>query len=182
MCQARRDLAATRAYIGLGSNLCDPVRQVQAALVALTGLPDSRLVARSRLYRSAPMGPPGQPDYINAVAALNTQLSPHELLAELQSLERHQGRVRGGERWGPRIIDLDLLLYGDTVLRTDPLTLPHPGLAERDFVLWPLAEIDPELEVPGLGPMRDLMRECPQHGLICLDSVEQQDGLLTPVT
>jgi 2-amino-4-hydroxy-6-hydroxymethyldihydropteridine diphosphokinase len=167
-----------RAYIGLGSNLSDPVRQVQAALSALASLPDTKRVAHSRLYRSPPLGPPGQPDYINAVAALDTRLTAHELLGELQTLEQRQGRVCTGERWGPRVIDLDILLYADSVLHTRHLTLPHPGLAERDFVLWPLAELAPGLEVAGLGPLEALMSRCPQRGLVLVDALEQQDEVV----
>lgn len=136
------------AYIGLGSNLDDPRAQVRDAAAALATLPRSRLIIASALYRSAPHGPPDQPDFVNAVAALLSCLSPADLLSALQQLEDARGRQRSGPRWGPRRIDLDLLLFGDTVASGEALTLPHPRLAERAFVLCPLAEIAPGLRLP----------------------------------
>lgn len=149
-----------RAYIGLGSNLADPVAQIQAALVALDQIPGTRCVRHSSLYHSAPLGGKDQSAYVNAVAALDTGLTALELLAELQAIERRQGRVRGAERWGPRTLDLDLLLYGDARYNSEVLTLPHPGLHERSFVLYPLHEIAPDLEVPGQGGVRELAERC----------------------
>ncbi len=149
-----------RAYIGLGSNLNDPVQQVQAALAALSDLPETRCVRHSSLYRSAPLGQSDQPDYINAVAMLDTRLSARQLLTELQAMEHIHGRVRGAERWGPRPLDLDMLLYGDLQLESEELTVPHPRLAERSFVLYPLCEIAPDLEIPGLGGVQQLMAAC----------------------
>ncbi len=143
------------AAIGLGSNLNDPAGQVRAALSALAALPESELVAASSLYRNPPMGPQDQPDYVNAVALLRTALEPLPLLAELQAIERRQGK-RFLRHWGPRTIDLDLLLYGDRRIREPRLTVPHPGLHERAFVLYPLAEIAPDLMVPGKGRVKDL--------------------------
>jgi len=154
-----------RCYVGLGSNLDDPVLQVRRGLTTLAALPDTTVVQPSCLYRSPPMGPPGQPDYVNAVCALATRLPAPRLLAHLQGIEDRHGRVRGPMRWGPRILDLDLLLYGDAELRGPDLTLPHPGLAERAFVLYPLLEIAPDLEVPTLGPIASLIRNCPIAGL-----------------
>ncbi len=143
--------------MGIGSNLDDPGLQVRAALVALTGIPSTRLLASSALWRNPPLGSPDQPDYVNAVAGLLTRLAPLELLDALLGLEREQGRDRRpGERWGPRRIDLDLLVYGDLVMDTGRLILPHPGIASRNFVLFPLLEIAPGLSVPGLGPVRRL--------------------------
>jgi 2-amino-4-hydroxy-6-hydroxymethyldihydropteridine diphosphokinase len=139
------------AYVGLGSNLDEPAAQVRRALAALEALPQTRLVTRSSLYRSPPMGPPDQPDYVNAVAALLTALPAAELLAALQSIEGAQGRRRDGPRWGPRTLDLDLLLYGELAVNSDTLVLPHPGLAERPFVLVPLLEVAPGLRMAG-GP------------------------------
>lgn len=136
------------AYIGLGSNLDDPPRQLGRALEALAALPDTRLVSVSSFYRSPPLGPADQPDYLNAVAGLLTALPPAELLAALQAIETAQGRRRDGPRWGPRTLDLDLLLHGAARLATPALTLPHPGLRERAFVLVPLAEIAPGLRLP----------------------------------
>jgi len=139
------------AYIGIGSNLYGPVEQVETAFGLLEKLPKSRLVARSLLYRSAPFGGVEQPDFVNAVAALETQLDARSLLEQLQHIEQSRGRERGGQRWGPRVIDLDLLVYDDVVIDEPDLTVPHPGIAERNFVLLPLREIAPELEIPGLG-------------------------------
>ena len=153
------------AFIGLGSNLEDPRRQVNTALHELAGLAATRVSAASSLYRSAPMVRPGrpanQPAYINAVARLETSLSAEALLDALQAIEAGHGRVRSGERWGPRTLDLDILLYGDARIDTARLSVPHPGLAERNFVLYPLAEIVPALEIPGLGALRDLVLQCP---------------------
>lgn len=158
--------ASTRAWVGLGGNLGDPARQVGAALDALAALPKTRLEARSRLYGSRPMGPPDQPDYVNAVARLRTALAPHALLDALQAIEQRAGRQRGATRWGPRTLDLDLLLYGDACRADERLTLPHPGIAERPFVLVPLAELDPGLSIPGLDdPVATLARRVDRTGL-----------------
>ena len=149
-------MSAVTAYVGLGANLQDPAAHVRRALDELTSLPQSRLTARSPIYRSPPLGPPDQPDYVNAVAALVTALDPMTLLAQLQAIEVLHGRRRDGSRWGPRTLDLDLLLHGETVLDTPTLTLPHPGLHERAFVLYPLYDVAPELQVPGRGSVREL--------------------------
>jgi 2-amino-4-hydroxy-6-hydroxymethyldihydropteridine diphosphokinase len=160
----------TRVYIGLGSNIDDPLDQIRRALRELDGLARVRLARVSSLYRSPPMGPAGQPDYLNAVAALDTSLGPEELLVLLQGIEEFHRRVRTGERWGPRTLDLDLLLYGDRVIDTARLRVPHYGLHTRNFVLHPLAEIaPPDLEVPGLGPLEELLTRCPDTGLRRLD-------------
>lgn len=139
------------AYIGLGSNLNMPTRQVETALEQLGDIPLTRLVAASSLYRSAPFGGIEQPDFVNAAAALLTQLGPGELLDELQGIETRQGRERGDTRWGPRVLDLDLLVHGAAVVDQAGIRVPHPGIAERNFVLLPLREIAPELVIPGLG-------------------------------
>lgn len=152
------------AYIGLGSNLHDPVDQVTQASEALKDLPETKLITCSPLYRSKPMGPQDQPDYINAVAAIKTRLSPLALLDHLQGLEQQFGRKRG-ERWGPRVLDLDLLLYGDQCMASPRLTLPHPGLHERNFVLYPLQDVAPELDIPGLGPIHELIQQCSSERL-----------------
>jgi len=157
------------AYVGLGSNLDDPVAQVRRALAALVGLPQTRLVAHSSLYRSPPMGPLDQPDYVNAVAALLTALPAAELLAALQGIEEEQGRRRDGLRWGPRTLDLDLLLYGELAVHSDTLTLPHPGLAERPFVLVPLLEVAPGLRVAGGPRVAQLAARVGAGGLARLD-------------
>jgi len=154
------------AFIGLGSNLDDPLAQLRSARRAIQSLPFVREKAFSSLYRSAPMGPSDQPDYINAVMAVETSLPAPDLLKALQVIELAHGRVRGGKRWGPRTLDLDLLLYGHEQIATDELTVPHPGVAEREFVLYPLAEIaPPQLIIPGKGLLSDLVRACPRRGL-----------------
>ena len=155
---------AVIAWIGLGSNLQDPHGQVNRALGELDRLPGCRRLAASRLYLSPPLGPPGQPDYVNAVASLETRLPAEALLDALQALEARHGRVRG-ERWGPRTLDLDLLLYGAQVVWTPRLQLPHPGLGVRPFVLLPLAELAPTLEVPGLGRVDRLLARCGHGGV-----------------
>lgn len=137
------------AYIGVGSNLDSPEDQVRKAVAALAQLPGSILVSQSGLYRSSPMGPSDQPDFVNAVVALLTQTNACDLLHQLQDLERMQGRKRGGERWGPRTLDLDLLAYGGEIINEGDLTVPHPGIAERNFVLLPWREIAPTFCVPG---------------------------------
>lgn len=160
---------AEHAFIGIGANLGDPVAQILQACVRLErDLPETRLVARSRLYRNPPMGPQDQPDYVNAVAWLRTRLEPGDLLAELQSIERALGRHRDGTRWGPRRLDLDILLYGERVIDRPGLQVPHPGITERDFVLLPLRELAPDLEIPGRGPVASLCRELPCQRLVAV--------------
>lgn len=154
-----------RAFIGLGSNLDGPKEQIFRAIAALRELPLSRLTAVSRLYCSAPMGPADQPDYINAVAMLDTRLSPIELLDALQAIEQAQGRVRGAERWGPRTLDLDLLLYGTERIESERLLVPHPGMAERNFVLYPLSELAPELVLPDGRALSQMLAECSGEGI-----------------
>ena len=162
-------------YVGLGSNLDNPESQVKTAIEALAGLPQTRLQARSSLYRSAPMGPQHQPDYVNAVVQLRTGLEPEALLDQLQGIEREQGRVRA-QRWGPRTLDLDILLYGQRVVATERLKIPHPGIAARSFVLYPLAEINVQLEIPGLGRVQSLLEQCPDAGLSRLPATAQSVG------
>ena len=146
----------TLAYVALGSNLGDPRQQVRDALAALAALPDTRVTRRSALYRTRPWGVLDQPAFINAVAELATTLSPETLLAEMLAIERRAGRVRA-ERNGPRTLDLDLL-HVEGVRRDDPqLTLPHPRLAERAFVLLPLNDVAPQLQLPGLGSVAELL-------------------------
>ena len=139
------------AYVGLGSNLESPGRQIEAAFELLQEIPETRLIARSSLYRSAPFGGVEQPDFINAAAALLTRLVARELLGEFQAIERARGRERGGLRWGPRVLDLDLLVFSDLVIEDPGLSVPHPGIAERNFVLLPLRDLAPDLVIPGLG-------------------------------
>lgn len=151
-------------FVGLGANLGDPPVQLRAAVQALAALPQTTVSKVSTFYRSAAIGPVGQPDYCNAVAQLDTGLEPLSLLNALQAIETAVGRVRG-ERWGPRLLDLDLLLHGDTVCSTARLSLPHPELAFRDFVLWPLTEIAPDVQVPLLGSARALLAQLPTPAL-----------------
>jgi 2-amino-4-hydroxy-6-hydroxymethyldihydropteridine diphosphokinase len=153
------------AYVGVGSNLADPKLQVLRALQALRDLPGSRLIVSSHLYRTRPLGEVVQPAFVNAVAGLLTRLAPEELLAELRALERELGREPSRERWAPRVIDLDLLVVGREIRATESLTLPHPGIAARDFVLYPLADIAPDLEVPGVGRVAVLRKRVANRGI-----------------
>lgn len=155
-----------RVYIGLGSNLAEPLRQLQAALAAIAELPHSQLLTTSSFYASDPLGPPDQPRYVNAVAALDTALAPLELLDALQRIEQEQGRVRKAERWGPRTLDLDILLFGDRLLSEARLTVPHYHMHARAFVLYPLAEIAPtDLQLPDGRRLEQLLAACPYVGL-----------------
>lgn len=153
-------MARTTAYIGLGSNLEDPIAQVRRAVRELGGLPGVRLYGASSLYRSPPMGRPPQPDYINAAVRVETDLGPEQLLHAMQQLERRHGREAVHERWAARTLDLDLLMWGRECRSDAALTLPHPGLHERAFVLAPLQELDAELEVPGRGAVAQLLQQC----------------------
>jgi len=163
-------IATVIAYIGLGSNLNDPGQQIKSARVAIAATDKISEVAFSSLYRSLPMGPQDQPDYVNAVMSVATELEPFELLRCLQAIENEQGRVRTGLRWGARTLDLDLLIYDQIQLADPVLTLPHSGLPDRAFVLYPLYEIAPNLVVPGYGPLTALLEQCPQAGLQQLSS------------
>lgn len=156
------------ACVALGSNLDDPRLQVERGLAALAALPRTVLSARSRLYRTPPWGMLDQPDFINAAARLETGLAPRALLDALLALEADAGRVRG-VRNGPRILDLDLLLYGERVIEEPGFTLPHPRLHERAFVLLPLAEVAPELDVPGRGRVADLLSRVDASDCMALD-------------
>jgi 2-amino-4-hydroxy-6-hydroxymethyldihydropteridine diphosphokinase len=142
-------------YIGLGSNLDGPMRQIELAFELLDSIDETQLVARSSLYQSAPFGPVEQPSFVNAVARLDTRLDAWALFRKLQFIEDAQGRKRD-IHWGPRVLDLDILVYSDLKMDEPELTLPHPGIAERNFVLLPLREIAPELVIPGLGRVADI--------------------------
>jgi 2-amino-4-hydroxy-6-hydroxymethyldihydropteridine diphosphokinase len=144
------------AYVGLGSNLQQPLHQLLKAFDALSALPRTRMLARSSLYRSAPVGKTDQPDFVNAVAALRTGLAPGELLQALLRLEAQQGRVRS-EPNAPRTLDLDLLLFDAQIIHQPGLDVPHPRMHERAFVLMPLAELDPKLIIPGRGAVAELL-------------------------
>lgn len=158
-----------KAYVGLGSNLQNPPQQVTRAIAALAQLPTTRLLAQSRLYRSAALTGPGVPeaqnDYCNAVCELETALGPQQLMQALLDIERAAGRVRDRQKWAPRILDLDLLHYQGVSLLSELLTLPHPGIAQRNFVLVPLAEITPALEIIGLGSVATLAKNIRSDGL-----------------
>ncbi len=156
-------------FIGLGSNLNAPATQIKTAIRALDSLNAVQVWRQSSLYRSPPMGPQDQPDYVNAVVEVETDLSAPALLGVLQQIEQQQGRVRH-RHWGERTIDLDILLYGAQQWDEPNLLIPHPGLAERAFVLYPLAEIAPDLVVPGLGTIQSLVARCPQNRLVRLES------------
>lgn len=152
-------------YIGLGSNQAQPQQQLQAALAALAALPETEFLACSTFYKSAPMGPVIQDDFINAVARLRTRLTPMALLDALQAIEAHQGRERL-VRWGPRTLDLDILLYGQEIISSPRLSVPHPGLGERNFVLYPLTEIaEPSLAIPGQGSLAELVNKVSPQGI-----------------
>jgi 2-amino-4-hydroxy-6-hydroxymethyldihydropteridine diphosphokinase len=159
------------AYIGIGSNLADPPAQVRRAIGQIASIANVRLALNSGLYGSRALGPADQPDFVNAVAGVLTRLEPLALLAELQAIERAAGRPAAHARWGPRILDLDLLVYGRLESENPVLRLPHPGIVERNFVLYPLAEIAPELEVPGLGRVSDLKRRVSSEGIWPLENV-----------
>lgn len=156
----------TPAYVALGSNLDDPEGQLCDAVAALQGLPQTQLEQVSSVYRSAALGPDTQPDYLNAVVLLRTQLSPLALLDALLQIEQAQGRVRSA-RWGARTLDLDLLLYGDNSLSSPRLTVPHPRMTERNFVLYPLHEIAPaHLRLPDGSALDALLKQCSADGLV----------------
>ena len=144
-------------YVGLGSNLDNPAARLDAALAALGAIPETSLVKHSSFYRSKPLGPGAQPDYLNAAALLDSGLPAARLLQQLQSIENQQGRVRGGPRWGARTLDLDMLLYGNESIDEPGLVVPHPELRHRNFVLMPLLELAPDLEIPGLGRATGLL-------------------------
>lgn len=155
----------TRVYLALGSNLAHPLQQAHAALTALDNLPQTRLVGCSSFYRSRPLGPQDQPDYLNAVAALETGLDAERLLDHTQAIEQEQGRVRKAHRWGPRTLDLDILLFGNDVIRTARLTVPHYDMKNREFMLYPLAEIAPELVFPDGQSLTHLLTSIDRNGL-----------------
>ncbi len=156
-------------YIGVGSNLADPVWQVKAGFAALAALPETTLVQTSQLYGNPPMGPVPQPDYVNAVAEIDTQISPEPLLAALKEIENQAGRDLNGQRWGPRPLDLDILLFADQHYVSDTLTIPHPGMLERAFVLYPLADIAPTVMIPGAGRLSEVLKRVDTSGMTLLE-------------
>lgn len=154
---------AATAYVALGSNLGDRRGHLEAAFAALAALPGTRLLGRSAIFETPPLGPAGQQDYLNAAAALSTTFSPHALLDALLAIEQSRGRVRG-ERWGPRTLDLDLLLHGNTVTRDARLTLPHPSMLQRAFVLAPLCDLAPDLVLAD-HPLKHHLAALDQSGI-----------------
>jgi 2-amino-4-hydroxy-6-hydroxymethyldihydropteridine diphosphokinase len=138
----------TLAYIAIGSNLASPLEQVNAAVQALGEIPESRIIAVSSFYRTPPLGPQDQPDYLNAAVVLETALAAETLLDNTQRIELQQGRVRKAERWGPRTLDLDIMLFGHETINTERLTVPHYDMKNRGFMLWPLFEVAPDLTFP----------------------------------
>jgi 2-amino-4-hydroxy-6-hydroxymethyldihydropteridine diphosphokinase len=161
------DARSQRAYVGLGANLGDPLVQLRNAVAALGRLPGTCVAAVSSVYRSAPVGYLDQPDFLNAVAALDTRLSPQALLDALLAIEQDGGRTRAF-RNAPRLIDLDLLLYGERVVDEEHLTVPHPRMSGRAFVLLPLAELDPACVVPGAGPLSTLAEGVSGQAIECI--------------
>ena len=154
-----------QSCLGLGANLGDPAATLSAALDALRRWPETQVLATSRLYRSAPMGPPDQPDYCNAVVRVATTLSPEAVLSQIQQTEQAFGRDRTGERWGARSLDIDLLLYGNQRIATPALTVPHAGLAQRAFVLLPLLDVAPTLVLPDGSSLAALAAAIDQAGI-----------------
>jgi len=163
-------------YVGVGSNLDQPEMQVRRALDALPGIPATQLVLCSSLYGSKPAGPVQQPDFVNAVAALLTRLTPSQFFAQLRGLEAQLGRSASRERWGPRRIDLDLLVFAQERIETADLTLPHPQIAARNFVLYPLRELAPELAIAGSRSVRELAAQVDPGGIWRLDGRPLTDG------
>ncbi|PCI19549.1 MAG: 2-amino-4-hydroxy-6-hydroxymethyldihydropteridine diphosphokinase [Piscirickettsiaceae bacterium] len=157
-------------YVGLGSNLDHPIQQVLTAIHQLKKTPNIHVDSVSNLYKTPPMGPQDQPDYINAVVKLSSSLSPHKLLSALQKIESKQNRIRNTGHWGPRTLDLDLLLYGSEIINTPELIVPHPGIALRAFVLYPLYELDNDLEIPNLAHLCDLIDQLKEPKPDIIDS------------
>ena len=174
MSPVTRHPSPVTAFIALGSNLADPVAQVRSALRELAALPGTRLVRSSSLYRNPPAGGLEQPDYINAVAQVETPIGPRGLLDRLLEIERAHGRVRDYPN-SPRTLDLDVALYGEQVVREPGLVIPHPRMLERAFVLVPLAEIAPGAQVPGHGRAADLAAKLDASGLVKLESRRAAD-------
>ncbi len=149
-------------YIGLGSNIEQPYQQIKAAIVALDALPETRVIKDSGYFKSRPMGPEDQPDYVNAVVEIETVINADALLQHCQHIEKQQGRVKL-RRWGERCIDLDILLYADAQIQTENLTVPHPGICLRDFVFLPLLNLNPDVQVPGRGLLSDVAESAAQE-------------------
>ena len=158
----------TQIWVGLGSNLDDPIGQLQCAIQAFDASADFCDIQVSSLYSSSPMGPQDQPDYVNAVLGAETALAPLAVLDALQAIENHQGRERK-RHWGERTLDLDLLLYGDKVIELPRLTVPHVGISDRDFVLKPLLEVAGDIQIPNKGRVSECLKQCQDFDLHRLD-------------
>ena len=154
------------AYIGIGSNLDQPIEQVKQATQHIKMIPESKFIKISPLYESSPLGPTSQPNFINAVAAIMTCLSAHNLLNELKEIEVKQKRTRNVEKWGPRIIDLDLLVFSSQTINDKRLTVPHPEIKYRDFVLKPMSDITLDLKIPGLDNVEDLLKKIENNSIM----------------
>lgn len=163
----------TTCYIGLGSNLANPLAQIKQAIVALQQLPDAANIRVSSLYGSKPMGPQDQPDYVNAIVQLNWANSALSLLDALQQIEQAHGRERKAERWGARTLDLDIILFGQEQIQTERLTVPHYGMKTREFVLYPLAELAPDLTLPCGTELTQLLNQVAKNGLTILTPADQ---------
>ena len=146
----------TIAYIGLGSNMNSPVKQIKSAITSIEEIISTKIIGMSSLYKSKPVGPQNQDDYINAVIKIETKLVPYQLLECLHDIEEKHGRIRN-EHWGPRILDLDSLIFGNEIMVDEKLTIPHPEIENRSFVLAPLIEIDPDCIIPKKGLASDLL-------------------------
>ncbi|EPL6454368.1 MULTISPECIES: 2-amino-4-hydroxy-6-hydroxymethyldihydropteridine diphosphokinase [Providencia] len=158
-----------QVYIAIGSNLGEPLKQAQQAIAALDAIPDSRVIATSPIYRTKPLGPQDQPDFLNLAVCLETSLEPEVLLNYTQQIELDLGRVRKDERWGPRTLDLDIMLFGNRVINTPRLTVPHYGLKEREFMLYPLSDIAPTLVFPDGELLSERLTHVPRNGLLFWD-------------
>jgi len=162
--------AATRVFVALGSNLGDRQQHLESAVTEIGKLNTVARLSVSSTYETDPMGPQNQPDYLNAVCVFDYTGTPRVLLTQLQAIESSHGRVKSTERWIARPLDLDILLFGDEQVKEPDLQIPHSGIADRSFVLWPLRELDSALEIPGLGLVGDLCQNCEQFGIRRFDS------------
>jgi 2-amino-4-hydroxy-6-hydroxymethyldihydropteridine diphosphokinase len=176
----RAETGARLVYVAIGSNLDGPEGQARRAMVELDQLPSSQVLACSSLYLTEPLGPAAQPDYVNAVVALETHLSPRDLLLALKTIEVAHDRDGREVRWGPRTLDLDILLYDDVQINEPDLRVPHPELARRAFVLIPLADIaSDDLEIPGQGRLAELLAACPRGGIRLLAAASACEGAVS---
>ncbi len=161
--------SANTIYIGLGSNLSEPFNQLLSALTEIDNLSDTQLIKCSSFYSSKPMGPQDQPDYVNAVAEIASSLAPMALLSRLQKIEHLRGRNRDGGRWTARTLDLDILLIGNEIIQMPDLLVPHPGIKEREFVLYPLHEIAPDLQFPCGNSLKSVLKKVSRNGLFVIE-------------